>query len=163
MKLIVSAIILLLILFHGEIVAREQHIYLSRHAEKIKGISDPGLTEKGKNRAQWLSDFLKSKSVEVIYSTNYKRTLQTAQPVASVLKKDIIIYHPHHQEQLARRLLTDSRNSFISGHSNTLPELVKLLGGNPGVPMTERQYDRLYHLRVDDRGKVTTNEIKSLP
>ncbi len=102
MKLIVSAIILLLILFHGEIVAREQHIYLSRHAEKIKGISDPGLTEKGKNRAQWLSDFLKSKSVEVIYSTNYKRTLQTAQPVASVQKKDIIIYDPHHQEQLPK-------------------------------------------------------------
>ena len=33
----------------------------------------------------------------------------------------------------------------VSGHSNTTPALVKLLGGEPGVPIEEKtEYDRLY-------------------
>jgi len=141
-------------------LAEEQHIYLSRHAEKLSDSPNPGLTGKGKQRAQWLADYLNDKSIEVIYSTDYERTRQTAAPVALVFGKEITIYQPDKQSEFAKQLLMDGRNSFITGHSNTTPALVKLLG-NPGQPIADHQYDRMYLLVIDKKGHVTTIELKS--
>jgi len=161
MKLILSTLLLTVLILQNNITAEEQHIYLSRHAEKIIGIKDPDLTEKGKSRALWLGFYLNNKSIDVIYSTDYKRTRQTAEPLASILKTDLVLYDPGKQQNFAAQVLADGRNSFISGHSNTIPELVKLLGGDPGTPIADKQYDRLYLLVVDEHGKVSTKEMKS--
>ena len=44
---------------------------------------------------------------------------------------------------------------LVVGHSNTTPQLVRLLGGQ-ATDMTEREYSRLYQLIIDSSGKVTT-------
>ncbi len=161
MKLILSIILSVILLLQYNANAKEQHIYLSRHAEKMIDQKDPDLTDRGKSRALWLSFYLNSQSIEMIYTTNYRRTKQTVHPLASILKIQPTLYDPGKQEKFAVQVLADGRNSFISGHSNTIPELVKLLGGNHGLPITDQQYDRLYLLIVDESGKVTTKEMKS--
>ena len=61
-------------------------IYLVRHSEKEVSASmygsDPPLTPCGKKRSESLSNFLKDVPIEVIYSTDYTRTKNTALPTA---------------------------------------------------------------------------------
>ncbi len=161
MKFLFSIIIIILFMIPLGLTAKDQHIYLSRHAEKVIDIPNPGLTEQGKRRAQWLADYLKDKFIEVVYSTDYERTRQTAAPVASLFKKELTLYQPQEQSEFAKLLLSDGRNSFVTGHSNTTPALVKLLGGDPGQPIAEHQYDRLYLLVIDEKGRVTTTVLNS--
>ena len=54
--------------------------YLIRHAEKVrtnKTDRDPSLNEKGIIRALNWKDYFIDKDISKIYSTNYKRTLET--------------------------------------------------------------------------------------
>jgi hypothetical protein len=45
----------------------------------------------------------------------------------------------------------------VVGHSDTTPELVGLLGGDPGAPIDEpTEYDRLYVVTLGPDGTVTT-------
>lgn len=142
--------------------AKQQHIYLSRHAEKQSDITDPGLTEKGKQRALWIAQFLLDKSIDVIYSTDYRRTKETVAPFAELTDKIIAIYDPRKLHVFAQKIIVDGRNSYISGHSNTTPELIKLLGSESTISITENDYDQLFHLRIDEEGLVKTEIIKSL-
>ena len=61
-------------------------IYLVRHSEKEVSASmygsDPPLTPCGEKRSESLSNFLKDVPIEVIYSTDYIRTKNTALPTA---------------------------------------------------------------------------------
>jgi len=163
MKLTVNILLVTASIIFSTAAADEQHIYLSRHAEKVQGVKDPGLTQKGKVRAKWLAEYLKDKNINMIYSTDYKRTRDTANPFAKLTHKSVVLYDPRKLADFAKQVLADGKNSFIAGHSNTTPELVKFLGGNPGEVMSEKDYDRLYHLTVDEHGIVKTEETKSLP
>ena len=163
MKLYNIGLILILSIIHSDVAGFDQHIYLSRHAEKNQDKQDPGLTDKGNARAQWIAEFLKNKSIEVIYSTDYKRTRDTAAPLAKLLNQTVVFYNPRSLSQLAGKLINEGKTSFVVGHSNTTPFLVKLLKGEPGRPMTEKDYDRLYHIVVSEGHVISTEEIISLP
>ena len=57
--------------------------YLIRHAEKVrtnKSERDPKLNEKGILRALNWKEYFLDKDITKIYSTNYKRTLETVKP-----------------------------------------------------------------------------------
>lgn len=121
-------------------------IHLVRHAEKQLG-RDPGLTTDGETRAQDLIDALSSAPIEVVYSTDYKRSRDTAAPIALSRNLPIIYYDPSDLEAFAAKLLSEGRSVLVVGHSNTTPDLVAALGGDAGEPITEAtEYDRLYRL-----------------
>jgi len=44
---------------------------------------------------------------------------------------------------------------LVLGHSNTTPQLVEALGGEPGAPIEEMEYDRLYIVTLMD-GRTST-------
>jgi hypothetical protein len=44
----------------------------------------------------------------------------------------------------------------VVGHSNTLPELVRLFGGAPGSDIADDEFDRLYQLLPGADGQVRT-------
>lgn len=139
-------------------------IYLVRHAEKVKDDSkDPDLTDLGKLRAANLAVVLKSAGIERIYSSDYKRTRDTASPLAKALDLEVELYDPKTLEPLASRLLKLEGNALIIGHSNTTPELAKLMGGDGGTPIVEEwEYDRLYLLQTEN-GQVTRTILLHLP
>lgn len=129
-------------------------IYLLRHAEKRTG-PDPSLTVEGVARAGRVAQLLADKNVRAIYSTDYRRTRDTARPIAELAGINIELYDPGEPQQLVERLKNALGAYVVVGHSNTIPELVDLLGGEPGAPMTDNDYDRLYHLQLIPMGTTT--------
>ncbi len=130
-------------------------VYLVRHAEKQPG-HDPELTNDGKSRAQALMRMLGAAGIEHIYSTDTKRTLQTAAPLAAHCDLEVKIYDYKELAALAETIRTNPGTYLVVGHSNTTPEMVAALGGIPGTPISESEYDRLYQVIIDDDNATTT-------
>lgn len=119
--------------------------YLVRHAEKMKDQPDPSLTEEGRVRAEDLADRLKDANVTKIYSSDYVRTRLTAAPLAEDRGLELTLYDPRDLPGLADILLSQTGQIVVAGHSNTTPQLAKLMGVEPGTPIVEEtEYDRLY-------------------
>ena len=71
--------------------------YLIRHAEKDrsdKTNTDPNLTEDGLKRAENWANHFKDLKFDMVYSTNYNRTKQTAMPTAKANNVDLQFYNP---------------------------------------------------------------------
>ena len=133
--------------------------YLVRHAEKTKDKTDPALTELGTQRAQDLALRLKGVPLTKIYSSDYKRTRDTAAPIAAAKNLQLILYNPRDLDGFSKDLLMEMGHILVVGHSNTTPELSQFLGGESGEPIVEAtEYDRLYILQRRGEKVVTTIE-----
>ena len=64
-------------------------------------------------------------------------------------------YDPRDLTGFAARLHATSGRHLVLGHSNTTPELVAALGGEPGTPIAEMEYDRLYIVTITAAGVST--------
>ena len=132
-------------------------IFLVRHAEKqVDNSRDPALTQAGLKRASDLADLLASADIRHVYTSNYRRTRLTAVPSALQAGLELRSYEISRLPELARELTSLKQNALVVGHSNTTPELVKLLGGEAGSDIPEWQYDRVYLLRISDKQAVDT-------
>ena len=124
-------------------------IYLVRHAEKLSG-DDPGLSECGRQRAQWLASYFSSLPVTAVFTTPYQRTNETAAPVAQYHNLPVQEYNPRDLADFALSLAGREGDVLVVGHSNTTPQLVRLLSSGKVEDLDESQFDRLY--RVNDEG-----------
>ncbi len=124
-------------------------IYLVRHAEKelsAENPKDPPLTQCGEQRAESLAIFLKEVNLDVIYSTAYIRTKNTAQPAAKEKGKNVKYYDPKQLEDFAKVLIQNKQDALVVGHSNTTPVLAGLLLGEDLKPFDEHIYNRIYQV-----------------
>ena len=138
--------------------AEEYTLYFSRHAEKISTTdSDPALTKKGQHRAQALADYLFDKNIQDIYSTQTKRSQQTAQALVKKLDQMLAFYDTQDLSVLAKILRSQKRNALVVGHSNTIPQLVHLVGGQASS-IDENQYGDLFAVTFVDESIITTVE-----
>ncbi len=100
--------------------------YVVRHAEKEVAApnmtSDVELSSEGKQRAQALKERLKWK-VDFILSTRTRRTMQTAEPLSSAIKKAIHVYD-HSDTTKLKEYKTSNENILFVGHSNTVDDIV---------------------------------------
>lgn len=122
-----------------------------RHAEKgFDEGGDPDLTEVGIERANNLARILSAQQIDKIYTTPFKRTLQTVQPVAEKKGVDIEEYNPFKiEETLDIIAKAKGQTLLFSGHSNTIPVLInKLLGNDDFEMIDEREYDNLFVLTL---------------
>ncbi|SHF19874.1 Phosphohistidine phosphatase SixA [Microbulbifer donghaiensis] len=144
----------------GRAGSQQQVIYLVRHAEKRvdAGVEDkdPPLTDTGDARAQHLAYVLGDIGIDHIYTSDYRRTRQTGEPLAKKLGLNMQPYDPRALPAFAQQLQQLGGRILVVGHSNTTPQLVELLGGDGGAPIDEAsEYDRLYIL-IRDGDRVTT-------
>ncbi len=136
-------------------------IFLVRHGETVAADEsdeprNPHLSQRGRLRANDLSHQLKDAKIRRVLSTDLYRTRETAKPIAERLELTVDIYDQANLQGLAEDLLSRPGVSLVSGHSNTTPELVRLLGGDPGTEIDHRwEYDRLYAISVVG-GRVET-------
>ena len=104
--------------------------YLIRHAEKVranKSDRDPALNEKGIIRALNWKEFFIDKDISKIYSTNYKRTLETVKPIKEALGLNTILYSPSNIDY--KNFISSNKGEIVLvvGHSNTIPDFVNEL------------------------------------
>jgi phosphohistidine phosphatase SixA len=132
-------------------------ILLVRHGETVEdGSRDPELSEAGRARADRLARVLANAGVTRVLSTDYKRTQGTAAPLARAAGLTVESYGPGDLAALAERLRGGTGVILVVGHSNTTPQLVGALGGDPHGTITEHEHDRLYVLVPGEGGTATT-------
>ena len=139
-----------------------------RHAEKaLTPVDDPSLSPAGEARAAELArqmvDADVVAGVDAIYSTPYKRTVDTAQPVADMLGLAVNLYDPDDNEAVLAKILKEHKGKIILvvGHSNTLPTLIADLGASKLVPpIAEFEYDNIYVVAIPWFGKTKTIRMR---
>ncbi len=126
-------------------------LFLVRHAEKQTAdpaAKDPSLTACGQRRAEHIAAMLESIPVQRVYSSDYRRTRATAEPVAGSRNLDLAFYDPRQLTETANLLLARAEDAVVVGHSNTTGVLAGLLAGETGAAFDENLYDRLYQVVV---------------
>ncbi|MGI2853897.1 histidine phosphatase family protein [Shewanella algae] len=140
-----------------------QTIFLVRHAEKAQG-SDPGLTAADKTRAEALAAALRDTQLQRLMSSEFRRTQETLAPIATAKQLRIEVFPAKggleaHINAIADAVKASQGNVLLAGHSNTVPALIKALGG-PLVSLNEQQYDQLFIFTLGEQGPtglVTTH------
>jgi broad specificity phosphatase PhoE len=128
-----------------------------RHAEKQLGTKNPSLTLAGQQRAQDLSDLFTNIKVDAIYSSDYNRTVETAQILSNQTRLPIQRYNPRELGELKNRILNNHQNEvvLVVGHSNSTPTFVnKLLSEDKYSSFDESDYDNIFIVTVDSAGGI---------
>jgi broad specificity phosphatase PhoE len=143
-------------------------IIFVRHAEKaVLPADDPGLSEAGMRRARELTRQLADADVvagvDAVYATQYRRTQDTARPVADALDLPINTYDAADTELVLERVLDNHKGKIILvvGHSDTLAPLMANLGASKKVPpIAEDEYDNIYIVAIPWFGKTKTIRLR---
>ena len=128
----------------------QQTVFIVRHAEKGDDSGDAALSAKGKARAEALARMLVDARVTAIYTSNFRRTVGTAEPLAARLNLEIKQEFQGDTDRFARLLGERHPDGVILvvGHSNTVPGLLKSFGHSPSPPIqiSEAEFDNLFVL-----------------
>ena len=150
----------------AKVAAADTVVVVVRHAEKlvatvqagsVKPDEDPPLTPAGEARAAALSDALADADVKAIYSTPFRRTRQTAAPLAARSGIEITSYDPHTAApELAQRILREHRGRtvLVVGHSNTVPDIVTAFSGTKVEAIEDATYGRLFVVTISPAGEA---------
>lgn len=136
---------------------------LVRHAEKMDVGTDPSLTPEGQSRAMELSRILENISLSAVYSSDFNRTRETAQPVADSQSLTLQLYNPSNLNSFTDDALADypAEKILVVGHSNTTPDLLNILVGEErytNIPETE--HDNLYLVTIFEKGRAEVHHMK---
>lgn len=137
--------------------ASAQHtVFLVRHAERADAkpgtsptmAADPDLSDAGRTRAASLAAALKDAKITAIYVTEFKRTQQTAAPLAKALGLTVRVVTAKNAADLVKQLEAGPGNALVVGHSNTVPDVIKGLGVTTPVAIGDDEFDHLFLVRT---------------
>jgi 2,3-bisphosphoglycerate-dependent phosphoglycerate mutase len=134
-----------------------------RHAEKvIDGSKDPDLTREGKERASRLSNMLANQEIDAVYSTNFKRTRLTVEPVASSHQLTVTTYESFDEAQLKELTASHKGGTIvICGHSNTTPAMInKLIGRDQLKQWEDPDYGNFVIVTVSASGETSLTMLR---
>ena len=132
-------------------------VYVIRHLQKAEG-DDPPLTDEGSAGAVRLAMMLEDAGIGAIYSTQTRRTMETAVPLASALGLAITPYDPRDPQALVNTVRAQGGSVLVVGHSNTVPDIVARFGGQPVPQLTESDYGTVFAVGAD--GAVRSIEVE---
>tara|TARA_R100000655_G_scaffold64695_1_gene103217 strand:+ start:974 stop:1498 length:525 start_codon:yes stop_codon:yes gene_type:complete len=142
----------------NNIVKETTTYYFIRHAEKDrsdKSEKDPNLTAEGLKRAQIWAEVLKDIPLDMVLSTNYKRTLQTGVPIAGSKQLSMENYNAGNGYNDEFRKRTSGKRVLVVGHSNTTPQFVnEILGEDKYADIDDTENGALFIVQI-----LPNNEI----
>ena len=131
--------------------------YLIRHAEKDRADKtnrNPHLTEDGLKRAENWAEHFKNVKFDMVYSTDYNRTKETAMPTAKANNAGLNFYNPSDMKIEEFMLKTKGKTVLIVGHSNTTPKFTNgLLGEEKYEDIADNNNSNLYIVTVTKNSK----------
>jgi broad specificity phosphatase PhoE len=148
-----------------------QVIFVVRHAERDDGGAgtnpmldpdDPMLSAAGVDRARALASLLRRAGIKRIYTSEFKRTKQTAGPAAAGASVSITVVPAGDTDALVRQVL-EARGAgpaLVVGHSNTIPDIVRLLGVAQPISIPDGEYDNLFIVVRAPAGPATLVRLK---
>lgn len=133
--------------------------YFIRHAEKDRSDKEnrnPNLTEQGILRAAKWSIVLENMKFDAVYSTDYNRTKQTAQPTAEKNGLELTMYDPRSLDGKAFLEVNKGKTVLVVGHSNTTPAFVNsVLGKDKYQDIDDNNNANLYIITVTPSGEMS--------
>jgi broad specificity phosphatase PhoE len=149
-------------------------VYLVRHAERAdEPRQDPPLTEKGALRAQELGRMLGKANVKAIITSQFLRTKQTADALAKQANVPVtsisLSLNPSNPRMISEQSTAEVTNKILErggesvlvvGHSNSIPDVIKMLGGDVTPVIDEKKYDDLFVVTVYAKGKAKVAHMK---
>ena len=140
---LIAATVLSIVPFHAQ---AQQAIYIVRHAEQIQGVDDPPLTADGHQRARALADFLRESGITAVYSSEAKRTRQTAQPMVEALGTQVRQVPRDKTAELIARIRAEepAGRVLVVGHSETLPQILRALGHPEQIAIDKGDYGNIF-------------------
>jgi broad specificity phosphatase PhoE len=94
---------------------------------------------------------LKDAGISAIYVTEFKRTQQTAAPLAKALGITVTTLPAKDNAALVAKLRASNGNALVVGHSDTIPDLIKALGISEPINIAENDYDNLFAVVLDEK------------
>lgn len=130
---------------------------LVRHSEKdlTQSTNDPDLSKEGHARVVKLVELFRNAQIDAVYSTEYKRTRQTVEPLAQPRSLPVMSYQPMIKEDVDLMLKKHvGQTVLVSGHSNTIPNLINyLLGEDKYKNFDDTDYGNVVIVSLTERGK----------
>jgi broad specificity phosphatase PhoE len=155
MKRLLLAVLLLLV---SAPAWAQATVFVVRHAERADqaeggtmSATDPDLSPAGRARAESLAAMLKDAGVRSIFVTQYKRTQQTAVPLAQRLGVAPVEVGSRDLDRLAGRVRAAAGNVLVVGHSNSVPNLLKALGIAEPIEIADTEYDNLFVVTLGEK------------
>jgi broad specificity phosphatase PhoE len=160
-----------LLLLSAASAAAQQTVFLVRHAERADAASagaarmatrdaDPPLSAAGRERAARLASMLRSAGITAIFSTEFRRTRETAAPLAGRLKLAPVAVPSGDTAALVERVQQVKGNVLVVGHSNTIPDLLKRLGIKDEIAIPDAEYDNLFIIVRPVTGEPTLIRLR---
>ena len=145
-------------------------VVVTRHADKVAdGTDDPSLSPAGIERATRLAALLggggPKLGINAIFVTQYRRTTATAAPLEGLTKVPVIQLQDDDYAGLESRITHEFRGQrvLVVAHSDTIPEIVKRLGGAGEVPeIASTEYGTVYVIAIPRWNRPTVLRL-SLP
>ncbi len=139
----------------AERAAAQPTVFIVRHAERADAApgasammaSDPDLSDAGRARAAALDVMLRDVPLSAIFVTQYKRTQQTAAPTAARQKVTATTVPSSDTAALVEKLKAATGHILVVGHSNSVPDIVKALGGTAEFTIADDEFDNLFIVR----------------
>lgn len=141
-------------------VAAVTTVYLVRHGEKdlTPDVADPLLLPAGRRRAVALRDTLTRRGIAAIFTTDTRRTRDTAGPLEAALQLTPLSYDAAQPALLAEhiRRAYAGKSVLVVGHSNTLLPLIEAFGvTRPMKEIPDARYDYLFEIKLPATGAGT--------
>ncbi len=146
--------------YKKELEQKTTTYYLIRHAEKDRSDKtnrNPHLTEDGLKRANNWANVLKDVKFDMVYSTDYNRTKETALPAAKANNVELKFYNPSDMQIEQFMETSKGKTVLIVGHSNTTPLFTNgLLGEKKYEMIADDNNANLYIVTVTKNSKSST-------
>jgi phosphohistidine phosphatase SixA len=145
----------LLLLVSVSVASAQPVVVIVRHAEKATdGGSDPDLSSAGRARAEALARILKDSGITAIFTTEFKRTQETAAPTAISTHVTPTVLPAKDTSALVAKLHQLSGNALVVGHGDTIPNVIKALGISVPVNIPDEDYSELLIVILGDKPQL---------
>ena len=176
--IVISLMFAVMVVCYQPAVSQEEFkpitVFLVRHAEReAEPRQDPPLNKEGMTRSQALAQLLSIAGIKAILTSQYNRTKQTAEPLATKLGLTVTPFtlksNPSNPRQIAEESTAEVTNKILErpgqsvlvvGHSNSIPDVIKMLGGDIVPTIDEQKFDDLFIVTVYAKGKAKVMQLK---
>jgi len=147
-----KALALFLLVFLAVSIASAQPVVIIvRHAEKATNSgSDPDLSSAGRARADELARILKDSGITAVFTSEFKRTQETAVPTATSIGVTATVVPAKDTAALVAKLHQLNGNALVVGHGDTIPNMIKALGINSPINSPDEDYSELFIVTLGD-------------
>jgi broad specificity phosphatase PhoE len=151
-----KALVLFLSIFVAVTIASAHPvIVIVRHAEKSASDgNDPDLSAAGRARAEALARILKDSGITEIFTSEFKRTQETAAPTATATGIAPTVVAAKDTAALVTKLHQLKGNALVVGHGDTIPNIIKALGLKTPINIPDDDYSELLIVTPGDKPQL---------